>query len=424
MKKVSQRAAAAAVSVAVMLTTCSCSANETRVPIERPQTISFSWWGNDTRSNYTVAALEEFEQKNPGIDVVPSCGDFTGYKENLDALFSCGKESDIIQINYGWLKDYSPDGEGFYDLGELSDAIGLENFTEEQLSYGTVDGKLNAIPISLNAVTFYYNQNIFDEYGLELPKTWDDLFTCAETLSKHGIYTLETADVYCWLMLTAREEQISGKAVFDENGEYGFDEQNVISMMEFYKSLIDGGVMPPYGEPYSKENYVEGSAAGQLLWISDAQYYVAPLDESGAGKTAVGDYLTAGDCARSGWYIKPTSLYAVSKNTSDPELTAKLLNFLLNDPVMAELQGIEKGIPLSSSALETLSANDMLSGVPYEASRQVSQTDIELSLMPSELENSDTYKAFFEQFGLYFYGRVSAEQAALDFLEGMQSENN
>lgn len=416
-----KKIAAAAAAMTTALTACSCGVSNTRTDIDLPTKISFSWWGNDIRSDYTIMGINEYENDNSGIDVIPYSSDFAGYKENLDALFSCGKERDIIQINYSWLGEYSPDGEGFYDLNELSDTIDLSNFSEEELSYGTVNGKLNAVPISLNAVTFYYNETLFDKYGLDIPEHWDDLFACAEALSEDGIYTIETADIYCWLMLTAHEEQISGKAAFNPDGTSGFDADNYVSMMEFYKRLIDEKVMA-YGIQYSKDRFTNGESAGQLLWVSDAQYYVMPLEESGNGKTVIGDYLTEEQFIRSGWYVKPTSLYAISKNTENPKQAAKLLNYLLNDPGMTVLQGTEKGVPLSRSALETLEANNMLNGTPYKASKQISETDTELALMPADLENSERYKTFFEKFDLYYYGQKTAEQAAEEFIEEMDGQ--
>ncbi|MGN0634400.1 MAG: ABC transporter substrate-binding protein [Oscillospiraceae bacterium] len=404
--------AAALSAAAALLSSCSLQ-NDTHRTINAPKTLSVSWWGSDTRAEYTFEALDIFEERHDNVIIRPSTGDFSGYKEMLDALYSCGKESDIIQINYSWLSEYSPEGDGFYNLYDLSDHIALENFTESELSYGTINGKLNAVPISLNAPTFYYNADLFRKYGLDIPKTWDDLFACAEVFSADGIYTLETADIYYWLMLTAHEEQISGKAVFDESGSPGFDRENIISMMEFYKLLIDKNVIN--STEYDRNDFFEGRSASQLLWVSDASYFVDPIKENG-GSVAVGDYILQEGCQRSGWYVKPTSLLAISKNTDDPTLAASLLDFMLNDASAAKLQGTEKGVPLSKSALETLEANQMLSGTSYDASRKISESDI-LSLIPYRLEETDLYKAFFSEFELYYYEKQSIDESADAFMK-------
>lgn len=413
MPKANKRIISALTAAAVTLACTSCSyVRESHTEINTPVRISFAWWGNDERAAYTLAALDNYEETTDGITVVAYTGDFSGYKEKLDVLYSCGKESDVIQINYAWLSEYSPDGEGFYDLSKLSSYIDLENFSEEELSYGTVDGKLNALPVSLNAPTFYYNADLYEQYGLDIPETWDDFFECAKVFSENGICTLDTSKVYLWLMLIAHEEQVSGKASFVESGSLEFDTENIVSMMEYLKKLRDGNVVR-YGN-FDRNNFFNGESASVLLWASSAEYYVAPLEKKGTD-VVVGNYPLVEGCTRSGWYVKPTSFYVISPNTEHPADSARLVNYLLNDPTVAKLQGIEKGVPLSSSALETLEANDMLSGVSYDAASKISDSTV-LSLSPTKLEDVDRYEKFFSQFDLYYYGQATAEQAANNFL--------
>ena len=381
------------------------------IPIELPTRVSLSWWGNELRSDYTVQGIKEYEQSHKDIDVVPYTGDFSGYKETLDTLMSCNKEPDIVMINSAWLPEYSPDGEGFADLYEYSDELKLSNFSDKELSYGTMNGKLNALPIALNAVTFYYNKAILDRYGLQVPKTWDDFFTCAKAMSADGIYPLVSSYKHYWKMLIAREEQLTGREAF--GSENPFTEENAASMFEFFKRLNDEKVIPP--QEYEKTDFLEGHVACALLWVSDGQYYISPLAEEG-GEVVIGEYPLEDGCKRFGWYVKPTSLYAISKNAEHPREAAELLNYLMNDSRMAELQGTEKGIPLSRSALETLGGRQMLSGVTYEAATKLNDNADSFSLMPPLLEDNERVNKFFEYFELYYYGRMTAEDAAAAFV--------
>ena len=45
-------------------------------------------------------------------------------------------ETDVMQINYAWLDVYSKDGNGYYDLYELSEYIDFSNFTEDDIKFG------------------------------------------------------------------------------------------------------------------------------------------------------------------------------------------------------------------------------------------------------------------------------------------------
>ena len=105
-------------------------------------------------------------------------------------------------------------------------------------------------------------------------------------------------------------------------------------------------------------------------------------------------------------------MYAISKNTSYPEESAILLDFLLNSPEMAELQGIEKGIPLSDSAQGFLESNDMLNGMQYNAFVKMQEYTDMLSIISPYFENDDLIDEFRDGCNAVYYGKASASDKA------------
>ena len=138
--------------------------------------ISLSWWGNDERNEYTIEAVKLFEELHPGVSVRCNYSEWSGYQARSNVQMASNTEADVMQINYAWIQQYSPDGCGYYDINTLRDYIDLTNFTEEELYYGMQNGKLNAIPIALNTQSVYINKTIYEKYGLDIPKTWDDAY--------------------------------------------------------------------------------------------------------------------------------------------------------------------------------------------------------------------------------------------------------
>lgn len=65
---------------AVMLLLSGC----TEDPVVRKQTnqvqITLSWWGNDSRNEYTIAAVQRFEKLHPEIKVKCSYSEWSGYE--------------------------------------------------------------------------------------------------------------------------------------------------------------------------------------------------------------------------------------------------------------------------------------------------------------------------------------------------------
>ncbi|MCR5817412.1 MAG: ABC transporter substrate-binding protein [Ruminococcus sp.] len=388
------RKAAAAAGIAAVMTFCSCGGSTINYDHASNIRISFSWWGKDVRHKYTTEAIEIFEEQNEGIYVTPRYAEWAGFKERMDAKIGSGSEADVMQINFNWLYEYTNEGNEFYDLGELSDIINLNSFDSKVLEYGMIDGKLLAIPISMNAQTVYINKTLFDKYSLPVPKTWEEYFKAAEVMSKDGVYVLRLSKSSAWHFCIAYAEQAVGKRLLNQKGDIGFDDKDFEVLFDFYKQMIDKGVTKLIDDR-DRKDFENGNAAGTVMWISDAAYYVAPCRDNG-NEIAVADYPIRENAAVYGWYAKPTSLYAISANTENPQEAAKLVEFLLSSQEMTMLRGLENGVPASKSALEVLEANDMIDGIQLEADEMRKKYALNVDLLSPYTETSEFIENFDE----------------------------
>ncbi len=80
-----------------------------------------------------------------------------------------------MQVNWPWLPIFSADGSRFADLNEFSHIIDLTNWSAEQLESGTMNGRLNGLPVSTTARLFAFNTTAWERAGLPLPTTWEEL---------------------------------------------------------------------------------------------------------------------------------------------------------------------------------------------------------------------------------------------------------
>lgn len=374
-----------------------------------PREITLSWWGNDVRNEYTMEAVQAFEALHPEIRVRCSYSEWSGYEARSRVRMISDTEADVMQINSSWLPEYSPDGSGYYDL-ETLDALDLSVFTQDVLDYGRMNGVLNAVPIAMNAQTVYINKTVYEDYGLGVPATWDDLFAAAQVMREDGVYPISAGAKSMWLYLIAYAEQSSGRRFLDENGNRGFTREDFGQMIGMYVRLVEEKAAPQV-EYYDRLNLRDGTYAGTVAWVSDAVNYMG--DAVAAGYEVVPADYTALQPADSGegWYAKPATMYAVSNNTEHPEEAALLLDFLLNSEEMARLQGVEKGIPLSSAARDVLEAEDMLQGLQYDASRKMEAYG-HLGEMQPLLEDAELIDLFVEDCNKALYKKASPGEAA------------
>jgi oligogalacturonide transport system substrate-binding protein len=78
--------------------------------------ISFSWWGNDDRNEYTLDAIKDFEKLHKNISVTCNYSEWSGYQTKMDIQMASYTQSDVMQINFAWINQYSQNEDVYYDI--------------------------------------------------------------------------------------------------------------------------------------------------------------------------------------------------------------------------------------------------------------------------------------------------------------------
>lgn len=404
----------------IMILQTGCTTKESKVVYDAEVSIKCSWWGNDDRHHYMLEGLDQFmHMTDDHIQVISSYGNWGGYENHMRIYMQSHNTPDVMLINYSWIEQYSPQGEGFYNLYDLADVVDLDNYTEDELRFGEVNGKLQAIPISFNTPMFYYNKSLYQAYGLQVPKTWEDLFAAAKVMKKDGVYPLGASEKQAFFLLVAYYVQTTGQEVIGEDGTVRLGKEDIGYILDFYKRLIDEKVLIPIDQ-FTRNTFSNGTVAGTLAWISDAGNYCNLLQESG-NEVAVGEYVCASGAKAFGWYVKPATMYAISGVTEHPKEAGELLNYLLNSEEMTLLQGTEKGIPISDSARNILTREHMLEGYEKQADDMREQNAAQLKVLSPMLENEDVYDVFKVNADYYLYDKLSREEVVEKIYEAYQN---
>ena len=147
--------------------------------------------------NSFVAMVDLYEEETGNViklDVNP----FGGLLEKIrNSVRSAEGTYDLVNINSLWLSEiYS--GGFLAPLGDVQEGYKLQDGV---LTYGATTnwdeavgsfsphGILMGVPVNGNVQVLYYNQAIYDELGLSVPATWDDLYANAKKIAEaKGIY--------------------------------------------------------------------------------------------------------------------------------------------------------------------------------------------------------------------------------------------
>lgn len=339
-------------------------------------TISFSWWGGDSRHEATLKAIEAFEAKYPNIKVDAQYGAWNGWLEALTVQMAGGVEPDVMQINWNWIYEFSPDGTGYTDLNEYSDIIDLSQFPQSLLDEMSIDGKLQGVPISTTGKVFYWNKTTFDKAGLDVPTSFADMIEAGH------VFQEKLGDDYYPMALTPFEQMLVMvyylQQKYDkpwiEDGKVNFTTEEVADGISFIAMLEEEHVLPSQqaiaadGADIMDKNthWINGEYAGFYEWDSSGVKFANALAEG--QELVAGEFpYDYGDTKVA--TTKISQAFAIKKDCEHPEEAALLINFLLNDPEGITIIGTERGVPASAQALTVLEESGQLSGLTYESNK-------------------------------------------------------
>lgn len=141
--------------------------------------------------------IEQFEAENPGIKI-----EQVHIADAGQVLTSRLATNDVPDILTHWPNsvDYMQAAvEGYYlDLTEDSVADGA---LDDIISSITLDnGRNYAVPISINTQGVFYNVDLFEEYGLKIPETWEEFDSLLHSIQDMGMQPLVFGDKDGWTM--------------------------------------------------------------------------------------------------------------------------------------------------------------------------------------------------------------------------------
>lgn len=106
----------------------------------------------------------------------------------VSASFVRGNPPDIMLANYNYEVARFVQRCALTDLSDTEAAAGIRDDLQPLMDqYGSCSGRTSALPYSVMAASVIYNTQIFEEQGLEVPQTWDELIAVCDQLREAGI---------------------------------------------------------------------------------------------------------------------------------------------------------------------------------------------------------------------------------------------
>ncbi|MFA0015407.1 extracellular solute-binding protein [Vibrio lentus] len=141
--------------------------------------------------------INRFEKENPDITVKYNLYDHESYKTTIRNWLVTSPPDVVFWYAGNRMK-------AFVDRGlfeDVSDTWADNNMQQDFASAApamTVNGKQFGVPYTYYQWGIYYRKDIFEQYGIAEPKTWDDLKSASATLKENGVAPFAIGTKYLW----------------------------------------------------------------------------------------------------------------------------------------------------------------------------------------------------------------------------------
>ena len=250
--------------------------------------LEFATWGGPEDVEIYEDLIEQYNADNDvtvTLNHIPSSGD---YEQNLATLIAAGAAPDVFFINNISLPGFAAQ-DAFLPLNEYADEAFLEDFFPANVDAFRYNDNLLAVPRDISNLVLFYNADMFEEAGLELPSadwTYEDFLSAAQTLTQD---TDDDGEVdqfgfgysTFWLFWQPWVWSNGGNFFSEDFSEFTLDDGAALEGLQFYVDLRCGeNSVAPTEEQAAERSASSMFAAGDAAMIVDGRWRVAPLNGS------------------------------------------------------------------------------------------------------------------------------------------------
>ena len=228
-----------------------------------------AWWDN---------FVKEFKSAYPNIDLTVEVVSWNDIYTKVNTRIANGQAPDILNIDV--FADYQADGL----LLPATDFVSEETYAKMYpafLEQSNVDGTIWAIPDLASARAMYYNADILEAAGVEVPTTWEELTAACEAIKAYD------SSIYPWgIDMTTDEGQAAfayytwnnGGGFVDANGEWALNSAENVEAIEYAIGLVNAGYTntdPANDTRYALQDMFGAGPVAMMIAPNSLPTYVA-----------------------------------------------------------------------------------------------------------------------------------------------------
>ncbi|MFE5669986.1 ABC transporter substrate-binding protein [Agromyces sp. NPDC056523] len=353
-RRARRRRAFAAASVALAtaaslgLAGCATSGGDDRVKLD-----FFQFKGEALEDFEEIIA--DFEAENPDIDVVQN--QVADADTTIRTLLVKNRTPDVITLNASGNFGRLAQAGVFADFSD-EPVLGTINPAVQEIlaDLGNAEGEVNGLGYVNNADGIIYNQDIFEEQGLEVPETWDELIAVCDELQDAGITPFYGTLAENWTGLPSFNGLGAYPAqddFFNQMREQGADtgpESDVSFSKDFEETLAQQYELFSYTqEGYRGRSYDDGNAAfanGEVAMLMQGIWAVNPIKQVNPDVRAAIFPYPATDSPDDRLLVSGVDVVVtMGKDTPHREEAMRFIEYLFEEDVIEDFAASQNMVP-------------------------------------------------------------------------------
>ncbi|MEV7609761.1 extracellular solute-binding protein [Microbacterium sp. NPDC089320] len=316
------RWAAALLAPALAVTALASCSSGSEPSADDPVAIDFWGW---------VPGLEDLvaQWNDENDDIQVSFHRMTGDDgQKVEAAVDAGQGPDLVQLSTHGLPEYVIT-ERVVDITDYVSEY-ADDYTPASWAAVSFDGRVFGVPQGIGPAGTMYRSDLFAEYGIEFPETWDEYLDAARALKAANpdlyIANLSPGEIGQWSQEIQQAES-SWYGIDGDSWTVGVNDEGSQLVAERWQTLLDEGLVTT--ELMWTPEYWALVNSGKIATITYAAWFPSILAENAsdlAGKWSVAPMPTNAGSENSG--DSGGAAVVVLKNTKNAEAAAKFAAWL------------------------------------------------------------------------------------------------
>jgi raffinose/stachyose/melibiose transport system substrate-binding protein len=242
------------------------------------------------------------------------------------------------------------DADMFMDISDFEGVSDIKQAymdMEDELEFIPKDG-VYALPYVANAAGILYNKDMFDEYGWEIPETWDEFISLCDTIKGEGITPLYFGFKDTWTCLAPWNAIAVNLADSDTCSQVNAGQTTFSKayepVAEKIKALLDYGESNPYA--YSYNDACTAFARGESAMYTIGSYAVPQIQSVNPDMNIDSFVFPANDKEEDNVLNSGVDLqFSVMAECENKEAAYEVLRFLYEDETIQIYLDDQNAIP-------------------------------------------------------------------------------